>query len=181
MSLCTKGDVPYESPQPQPGDAYVMRRWWLIGKLRRNLNSLEDTEGGFIFEDREGEVGFHLANLSRPAHCRQDLRQHDARRTDEIRIVGNPRRINAVKDVHNIVAGSVRQFESKADETVFASLDPIPIALGGRLDLVSVYDVARGAVSDLNALIAGTDWTATTSPDGSGNNRTSQVDIEPSS
>ena len=177
IELCTKGDVPYESPQPQPGDAYVMRRWWLIGKLRRNLNSLEDTEGGFVFEDREGEVGFHLANY-RGLRTVGKTFVSTTPGANEIRIVGNPRRINAVKDVHNVVAGSVRQFESKADETVFASLDPIPIALGGRLDLVSVYDVARGAVSELNALIAGTDWTANTSPDGSGNNRTSQVDIE---
>ena len=43
---------------------------------------------------------------------------------------------------------------------------------------MSVYDVARGAVSELNTLTAGTDWTANTSPDGSGNNRTNQVDIE---
>ena len=133
--------------------------------------------GGFIFEDREGEVGFHLANY-RGLRTVNKTFVSTTPGTDEIRIVGNPRRIIAVKDVHNVVVGSVRQFESKADETLFASLDPIPIALGGRLDLVSVYDVARGAVSELNALVAGTDWTANTSPDGSGSNRTSQVDVE---
>ena len=62
IELCAKGDVATESPQPMPGDAYVMRRWWEVGKLRAALNHIEDTEGGFIFEDREGELGFHLAN-----------------------------------------------------------------------------------------------------------------------
>ena len=32
IELCDKGDIPYESPQPQPGDAYLMRRWWEQGQ-----------------------------------------------------------------------------------------------------------------------------------------------------
>ena len=159
-----------------PGDAYVMRRWWLINKLRQSLNAIEDTEGGFIFEDREGEVGFHLANY-RATRTVNKTFVSTTPGADELRIVGNPSRELAVKDVHNQVEGTVRQFEQKADETVFASLDPIPIALGGRLDLVSVFPVMTGAVTELNTLVSGTDWTANTSPDGSGSNRTSQVDI----
>ena len=91
--------------------------------------------------------------------------------------MGDPRRKNAVKDVHNEVAGAVRQFEEKAGETVFASVDPIAIALGGRIDLVSVFPVATGAVTELDTLTPTTDWTANTEPGGGGNNRTSQVDI----
>ena len=69
IELCAKGDLPYESPQPMPGDAYVMRRWWLIGRLRESLNAVEDTEGGLIFEDREGELGFHLRNYRPNENC----------------------------------------------------------------------------------------------------------------
>ena len=86
--------------------------------------------------------------------------------TDEIQIDGEPRKLTAVKDVHNVVQGDVRQFETKTGETVYTSEIPIPIALGGRLDLVSVYPVETGAVSELDTLVAQTDWTANTAADG---------------
>ena len=176
IELCDKGDIPYESPQPQPGDAYLMRRWWEQGKLRQALSNVEDTEGGFIFEDREGELGFHLANY-RATRTIGTTFVSTTPGAGQLRIVGNPRREIAVKDVHNEVAGDVRQFEQRTGETVHASHDPIPIALGGRLDLVSIFPVGTGALSELDALVAGTDWTANTMPDGSGTNRTSRVDI----
>ena len=62
--------------------------------------------------------------------------------------------------MHNEVVGEVRQFEERAGETVFTSVDAIPIALGGRLDLVSVYPIAQGAVTELDTLTPSTDWTA---------------------
>ena len=43
---------------------------------------------------------------------------------------------------------------------------------------MSVYPVSTGAVTELDTLVAGTDWTANRDPDGGGTNRTSQVDIE---
>ena len=102
IELLGKGEVPSESPQPMPGDAYVMRRWWLTGKLKEALNVLEDTEGGFIFEDREGEVGFHLANY-RGAQTVNRTFVSSPPSTDQLRIVGQPRTQLAVKDVHNEV------------------------------------------------------------------------------
>ena len=143
IELCDKGDIPYESPQPQPGDAYLMRRWWEQGKLRQALSNVEDTEGGFIFEDREGELGFHLANY-RATRTIGTTFVSTTPGAGQLRIVGNPRREIAVKDVHNEVAGDVRQFEQRTGETVHASHDPIPIALGGRLDLVSIFPVGTG-------------------------------------
>ena len=143
IELCDKGDIPYESPQPQPGDAYLMRRWWEQGKLRQALSNVEDTEGGFIFEDREGELGFHLANY-RATRTIGTTFVSTTPGAGQLRIVGNPRREIAIKDVHNEVAGDVRQFEQRTGETIHASHDPIPIALGGRLDLVSIFPVGTG-------------------------------------
>ena len=177
IELCAKGDAPYESPQPEPGDAYVMNRWWEVGTLLRALHVLEDTEGGFVFEDREGELGFHLA----PYRGERTISKTfvvGTPGTDEIQIDGDPRKLTAVKDVHNVVQGDVRQFQTRASETVYESEIAIPIALGGRLDLVSVYPVETGAVQELDSLVAGTGWTANTAADGSGTDRTSQVAID---
>lgn len=173
IELCTKGDVPYESPQPMPGDAYIMSRWWEHGGLRETLNHVEDTEGGFIFEDREGELGFHLANYRATRTVARTF-VATAPGADQISIAEDPRRELAVKDVKNVVEGSVRQFETKTGETVYASGDPIPIGLGGRLDLVAVYPVTDGAVTELDALSG---WTANTAADGSGTNRTGRISI----
>ena len=52
-------------PQPEPGDAYVMSRWWEVGKLLEALHVLEDTEGGFIFEDQGGRAWVPPCALSR--------------------------------------------------------------------------------------------------------------------
>ena len=153
IELCAKGDVPYESPQPQPGDAYTMRRWWLISKLRRALTVIERTEGGEVFEDREGELGFHLAQY-RATRTVSKTFVSTTPGVDEIRIVGDPRRKNAVKDVHNEVAGAVRQFEEKSNETLFAIIDPISISLGCTpRSCVSVYPVESGGVSELDTLL----------------------------
>ena len=178
IELCVKGDVPYESPQPEPGDAYIMSRWWEVGTLQQALHVLEDTEGGFIFEDREGELGFHLAPYRSERTVSKTFVVGTPSTDDEIEIDGDPRKLTAVKDVHNVVQGNVRQFQTRNDETVYQSEIPIPIALGGRLDLVSVYPVGSGAVSELNSLVDGTDWTANTASDGSGTDRTSRIGVD---
>ena len=177
IELCDKGGVPFESPQPEPGDAYVMNRWWEIGRLRQALDVLEDTEGGFIFEDREGELGFHLANYRGERTIAKTF-VDGVPGTDELQVEGEPQKLIAVKDVHNVVEGDVRQFETKTEEEVYTSEIPIPISLGGRLDLVSAYDPKSGAVTELDDLTAGTDWTANVASDGTGADRTSQVNIE---
>ena len=173
IETCTKADLPYESPQPMPGDAYVMRRWWERARARHIFDVLEETEGGFIFEDREGELGFHL----QPYRAGKTVTKTFVTTTpgaNQIHIVGNPRRQHAVKDVHNSVQGQVKQFQEIVDEEVFVPTDAIPIGLGEALDIVSPYPAGFGAVRSLNAVSG---WTANNMPDGSGSDLTSQVAI----
>lgn len=177
IELCAKADVPYESPQPEPGDAYVMGRWWLISKLWEALGVLERTEGGDAFEDREGELGFHLGNYRAEQAVAKTFVQ-GAAGPGEITIVGEPDDEIRTKDIFNEIVGEVRQFEEKADETVFASHDAIPIALGGRLDLVSVYPIDEGAVTELTDPVRGTDWRARPNADGTGTNRDARVEVD---
>ena len=176
IELCSKAGVPYEAPQPAPGLAYVMRRWWMDTKLRGALNRLEDTEGGLIFEDREGELGFHLRSY-RAGRTKVKTFVSTTPGTDEIRIVGRPRRELAVKDVHNVVVGEVPQFESGTGETIASLSDPIQLIPGQRADLYVRYPQDRGGVSALDALVANTDWTANVESDGSGSDRSGQIQV----
>ena len=45
-----------------PDTGYVtMPRWWELGTLREGLRNIEDTEGGFVYEDRHGNLGIQSA------------------------------------------------------------------------------------------------------------------------
>ena len=79
--------------------------------------------------------------------------------------------------MHNIVAGQVRQYETKAGETVFTSHESIAIALGGTLELIAEFPADMGAVTALTDPVADTDWEAWTNSDGTGTKRTGQVDV----
>ena len=57
-------------------------------------------------------------------------------------------------------------------------MDAVPIALASTVALVVAYPISDGAITELDSLVSGTDWTANTQPDGTGNNRTSQVAIQ---
>ena len=47
---------------PDPLATYVqMQRWWEIGSIREALRHIEDTEGGFAYEDRAGNIGLQAA------------------------------------------------------------------------------------------------------------------------
>ena len=47
---------------PDPAATYFqMQQWWEIGSLRDGLRHIEDTEGGFAFEDRLGGIGLQFA------------------------------------------------------------------------------------------------------------------------
>ena len=47
---------------PDPAASYFqMQRWWEIGSIRNALRHIEDTEGGFAFEDNAGNIGLQAA------------------------------------------------------------------------------------------------------------------------
>ena len=157
---------------------YLMARWWERGSLRQSLRDIEDTEGGLIYEAKNGNLAFQDGGY----RARQTYDTKFVSSTPgsgEIRIVGNPKREIAVKDVHNEVVGLLQTFQTLDSQVLIQFQDAIPIALGGRLDLMTQYPIDRNGVSALDTLVSGTDWAANTAADGSGSNRTSQVSITP--
>ena len=157
IDLCELAGVPFESAQPAPGDAYVMNRWWVNSTLRQALNAIEDTEGGFVFEDREGELGFHLATY-RAGRTKVKTFVATTPGTDEIRIRGNPRRELAIKDIRNQVIAEVRQFQpAMADQEIAVVQGRVPV-IHSRDTVLEVISQVNGAIQSINPPVGQTDY-----------------------
>lgn len=162
---------------PDPTASYFqMQRWWELGTLREALRHIEDTEGGFAYEDRLGNIALQAAGHRAAQALSATFTGLPVALAGEIKVTGRPQREIAVKDVHNEVVGFVRQYETLTAETVFERQDAIAIARGGSVPLFADFE-GEGAVSELDAPASGTDYTAHVNMDGSGNNRSSLLDV----
>ena len=164
---------------PDPAASYFqMQRWWEIGSIRDALRHIEDTEGGFAFEDNAGNIGLQAAG-HRGTTLKATFTGLPTALAGEFKIAGRPNREIAVKDVHNEVVGFIRQYETLTNETVFERQDPIQIDRGGSVTLFADFE-GLGAVTDLDAPVSNVDYMAFNNMDGSGTNRSSllAVDVE---
>ena len=134
---------------PDPAASYFqMGRWWEIGKIRDAIRHIEDTEGGFAFEDKLGNLGLQSAGHRAAQALSATFTGLSVALVGEINVAGRPHREIAVKDVHNQVIGYVRQYETLTAETVFERQDPISIDRGGAVTLFA--DFEGGAVASLD-------------------------------
>ena len=169
---------------PDPAASYFqMQQWWETGKLRDALHHIEDTEGGFAFEDPIGNIGLQAAG-HRGTTLAATFTGLSAPLAGEFKIAGRPQREIAVKDVHNEVLGFVRQFERRTSQDVFQRVDAIPIDRGGSVTLYADFDDETGgnfggAVESLITPVSGTHYTANDEMDGSGTDRSSLLDVVP--
>ena len=129
------------------GAFFSMPRWWESGSLRDALRHIEDTEGGFIYEDRLGNLGFQSGGYREGRSVSKTFTGVPPALAGEIRISGRPKRQIAVKDVTNEVVGNVRQYAPKTGQPVFERGEPIAIGLGDTVTLIADYE-GGGAVSE---------------------------------
>ena len=122
-----------------PGATYFqMKQWWEIGPIRNGLQHIEDTEGGFAIEDQLGNLVLQAAS-HRPSRTLAATFTGITALPGEFKIVGNPEREIAVKDVFNEVVGFIRQYETLTDELVFERQDFIQIDRGGSVELFADF------------------------------------------
>ena len=136
---------------------------------------IEDTEGGFAFEDKLGNLGLQSAGHRAAQALSATFTGLSVALAGEINVAGRPHREIAVKDVHNQVIGYVRQYETLTAETVFERQDPISIDRGGAVTLFA--DFVEGAVVSLDLPVSGTDYSANEAMDGSGTDRSSLLTV----
>ena len=161
---------------PDPAATYFqMGRWWERGRIRDAIRHIEDTEGGFVFEDRQGNIGLQASGHRAARPLSATFTALPVALAGEIEVAGRPQREIAVKDVHNQVIGYVRQYETLTAETVFERQDPISIDRGGAVTLFA--DFEGGAVASLDVPVSGTDYSANEAVDGSGTDRSSLLTV----
>ena len=151
------------------GTFFSMPRWWESGPLREALRHIEDTEGGFIYEDRLGQLGFQSGAHRDGLNVSAQFTGIAPALPGEIRISGRPKRDIAVKDVTNEVVGLIREYAAKTGQVVFERGEPIAIGLGDTVTLIADYE-GGGAVSEVDA-VTSSDYTATRDIDGGGDRR----------
>ena len=152
------------------GAFFSMPRWWESGPLREALRHIEDTEGGFIYEDRLGQLGFQSGAHRDGLNVSAQFTGIAPALPGEIRISGRPKRDIAVKDVTNEVVGLIREYALKTGQPVFERGAPIAIGLGDTVTLISDYE-EDGAATAVDAVTTG-DYTATRDMDGGPDRRT---------
>ena len=177
LAFCSLLESINEVGVPAPGSTYtVMERWWEQGSMRDALRHIEDTESGFIIEDRRLDFVFQSGAHRTGLAVSQVFSGVNPLGAGEIAIVGRPRREIAVKDVVNTVAGYIRDYEEKADVEVFKLGTPFAINRGTTEDIFVDYE-GGGALLTANTPASTTDYLANVDSDGMGSNRTSEIDV----
>ena len=157
---------------------FTMPRWWETGSLRDSLHHIEDTEGGFIYEDAAGRLGIQPSTHRAAQSSSKTFTGVSPALPGEQRLHGRPKREIAVKDVKNQVVGQVREYAERASQTIFERASPVAIALGATVTLISDY-LPDGAVLDIDT-ITNSDFTANVESDGTGNDRRAALTLSAS-
>ena len=158
-----------------------MARWWSRDQRAiEALREVEETEGGFVYETREGAIAMQ-DNDDRTLSAAATYTLSDTPTGTDIPALtlepGDP-----TQDITNSVTVPIRQYAVGAVEVLW-TLGTIPdIEAGETIILVVQYpDEEAGqsviAVSEWEDLVATTDYLGNTAEDGSGNNRTSSLSI----
>ena len=162
---------------PQTGTYRTMQRWWELGSMEAALRHIEDTEGGFIYEARQPDLGFQTEGHRAALSVSKTFSGVSPLLSDEIPIVGIPSRKIAVKDVINTVSGFVRDFERKTDQIIFTLGTAFGVNRGSTVTLFFDYEENQGALESVEDPVATTDYMVNAAIDGSGSDRTSVLDV----
>ena len=155
---------------------FTMHRWWELGRVQEAIRDMEDTEGGYAYERRAGDIGFQSGGWRASRTLAATFSGLPVVLSGEHAIIGRPNREIAIKDVVNDVVGFVREFETETAQTVFRREEAVAIGLGTSVFLVSDFE-EDGAVLSIDTPVAFVDYTARRNADGTGANDTSRLTL----
>jgi len=160
----------------------TMTRWWTGGEITTvtALRSIEDTEGGFIRENKLGQIAFeNRSHRTSSPHDTSQVTFSDAAGNYKYFSIGQA---DPIKEIFNIIEADVRFFTVGAVEVLWTSPDAPAIP---KEETKSYWANFPNSDSVKNAVavdawttpVAGVDWSANTAADGGGGNLTAFVDL----
>ena len=159
-----------------------LERWWGDGFAMAGLESLEETEGGFVFEDKLGRLGFETRN-DRVGTARNPVLTLTTQRpgAGETGVIDAPSD-DPIEEVVNEVRVTYRGAYTVESSSILWTLSDTPqLAAGEFLELVAEYPVNTSpqghvAVDSWDPIQTG-DAVANSRSDGGGLDRTSSLSV----
>ena len=160
----------------------TMSKWWARRQQAlRNARDIEQTELGFIHEDRRGRIAFD-AEYHRLRQRTSVATLSDTPMTGAIPIIAPARPTDPTQDITNIVHTKVRQF-TVANVAVLWTLQEKPLLRpGDSRTFIAEYPTVDSlnthlAVDTWTPLVAYTDYLANASEDNTGTNLTGSLGV----
>ena len=160
----------------------TMSKWWARRQQAlRNARDIEQTELGFIHEDRRGRIAFD-AEYYRLSQRTSVATLSDTPMTGAIPIIAPARPTDPTQDITNIVQTTVRQF-TVANVAVLWTLQEKPLLKPGvSRTFIAEYPTVDSlnthlAVDTWTTLVAYTDYVANASEDNTGTNLTGSLGV----
>ena len=160
----------------------TMSKWWARRQQAlRNARDIEQTELGFIHEDRRGRIAFD-AEYYRLTQRTSVATLSDTPMTGAIPIIAPARPTDPTQDITNIVHTKVRQFTA-ANVAVLWTLQEKPLLKpGDSRTFIAEYPTVDSlnthlAVDTWTTLVAYTDYVANASEDNTGTNLTGSLGV----
>ena len=160
---------------------FTLGRWW--GRLQpviKSIREVEDTEGGFSYEDARGRYAFD--GLYRRLLQRTSVLAFtdDPQATYIPVITDEPQ--DPAQDIANIVRIPVRQYTVAATAVLWTLGETPLLRVGASITFVAEYPnenspAAHLAVDTWNTLVATADYTANTAANGTGTNLTTSLGV----
>ena len=160
----------------------TMSKWWARRQeALKNAREIEDTELGFIHENRRGRVAFD-AESYRLTQRTSAATLSDTPMTGAIPVIVPTKPDDPTQDITNIVQTTVRQF-TVANVAVLWTLQEKPLLRpGDSRTFIADYPAvdspnAHVAVDTWTTLVAYTDYVANASEDNTGTNLTGSLGV----
>ena len=181
-AILTAADVPAFRQGTIQGSR-EMTRWWTDQEYAlRALRGVEETESGFVYEDRDGRIAMESGEF-RPVHRRAatfTINTGDpvASAIPAIRL--DPE--DPAKDIANILYVPIRSYTVTASAVLWTSPFPVEVVGGGTSRVVAVYPTSDTdsdviGVETWETLTLGTDYTVNSVSDGSGIDRSADLSV----
>lgn len=157
------------------GGIRLMDYWWVLRDQRAldAVRELEDTEGGFVWVNKSGNIEFEAVDFRVRGDAMFTLTDAPVTATD---IPYQPPRLeNPTQQITNSITTSVRTLRRGDEDTLWSS--PMVIELSGGQVLTFSIRPKSELIDTWISPLATTDYTANTAEDGSGTDVTSSLRI----